>query len=114
MRDVNEMWDFPVQEGISFVNANRIHPLMQKRVEILIQKLHKDQNIKRLVLYGSSLDFRCDSNSDIDIYIEKYDLEKKLEGFPEIDCEIDIVTNLSQESRLYKEIDATGLVLFER
>ena len=114
MRDINEMWDFPVKEGVSFENANRVHPLMQNRIEVLIQTLHKDRNIKRLILYGSSLEFRCNSNSDIDIYIEKYDKEKKLDQFPDLDCEIDIVTNLSPDSKLYKEIDATGLVLFER
>ena len=114
MDDLRDMWDFPVMEGICFQNANRVHPLMQARVEKLIQVMYKDKNIRKLVLFGSSLEFRCNSNSDIDIYIEKYEKDKKLEYFPDLDCEVDIVTNLSSDSKLYHEIEKTGLLLFER
>lgn len=114
MNNTDNMWDFPVLEGISFQNANRVHPLMQGRVEKLIRELKKDKNIRKLVLYGSSLEFRCSSFSDIDIYIEKYDSEKKLVFLPELDCEIDIITNLRPDSKLYQKIEQTGLLLFER
>ncbi|WP_244324689.1 nucleotidyltransferase domain-containing protein [Sporofaciens musculi] len=114
MKQTKDMWDFPVMEGIAFPDANRVHPLMQGRVEKLIYELAKDQNIRRVVLFGSSLEFRCNSASDMDIYIEKFDSGKKLEYVPELDCEIDIVTNLSHDNRLYHEIEQTGLLLFER
>lgn len=114
MNNYNRMWDFPVAEGVSFPDANRVHPLMQKRIDRLIQELTKDSNIQKIVLFGSSLEFRCDSNSDIDLYIEKYDREKALRSFPDLDCEVDVITNLPHESSLYKEIDKTGLLLFER
>ena len=114
MRKTDTMWDFPVMDGISFPNANRIHPLMQRRVEQILQAVSKDPNVRRLVLYGSSLEFRCSSASDIDLYIEKYDPDKKLANFPDLDCEADIITNLSPDNRLYQEIDRTGLLLFER
>lgn len=110
----DNMWDFPVMEGVSFPNANRVHPLMQRRVEKLIHELGRDQNIRRVVLFGSSLEFRCSSMSDIDLYIEKYDQEKKLAHFPELDCEADIITDLKPGSRLYQEIEKAGLLLFER
>lgn len=114
MNNKKSMWDFPVMEGVSFPNANRVHPLMQRRVEKIIQSARADKNICRLVLFGSSLEFRCSSNSDIDIYIEKYDADKKWSSFPDIDCEVDIITNLSPDNRLYQEIEHTGLLLFER
>lgn len=114
MIQTEDMWDFPVMEGVSFRDANRVHPLMQGRVEKLLHALAKDSNIRRVVLFGSSLEFRCSSSSDIDLYIEKYDPEKKLQYFPELDCEVDIVTNLSPDHRLYREIERTGFVLFER
>lgn len=114
MNHIDNMWDFPVLAGVSFQNANRVHPLMQKRVERLICELKKDSNIRKLVLYGSSLEFRCSSFSDIDIYIEKYDSGKKLKFLPELDCEVDIITNLQPDNRLYREIESTGLLLFER
>ena len=114
MNDFKKMWDFPVKEGVTFQNANRIHPLMQTRVEKLIQSIRKDDNVRRLIIYGSSLQFRCSSNSDIDLYIEKYDKGRKLKELPELECEIDIITNLPPTSGLYQEIDRTGLILFER
>lgn len=114
MNNLREMWDFPVIKGVSFQTASRVHPLMQARVEKLIHALYKDKNIRKAVLFGSSLEFRCNSNSDIDIYIEKYEKDKKLEHFPDLDCEVDVVANLSSDSRLYQEIEKKGLLLFER
>lgn len=114
MNNMDIMWDFPVKEGVVFQNANRVHPLMQVRVEKLIHELKKDKNIRRLILYGSSLEFRCSSASDIDLYIEKYDSEKKLAYLPELDCEVDIITNLKPGNKLYQKIEETGLLLFER
>lgn len=114
MDNIENMWDFPIMEGVSFPKANRIHPLMQHRIEKLIQELSKDSNIRQIVLFGSSLEFRCSSSSDIDLYIEKYDPQKKLEHVPELDCELDIITNLPPDNKLYQQIDQTGLLLFER
>lgn len=114
MNCTDNMWDFPVMEGVDFQNANRVHPLMQSRVEKLLHEFEKDQNIRRIILFGSSLEFRCSSFSDIDLYVEKYDPGKKMLNYPELDCEIDIITNLQPESKLYQEIERTGLLLFER
>lgn len=108
------MWDFPVMEGVSFENANHVHPLMQGRVEKLLRGISGDQNIRRAILFGSSLEFRCSSTSDIDLYIEKYDPEKKLDSLPDIDCELDIITNLRPDNKLYQRIKETGLLLLER
>ncbi|MCM1266497.1 MAG: nucleotidyltransferase domain-containing protein [Bacteroidales bacterium] len=114
MNHADNIWDFPVLAGVSFQNANRVHPLMQERVERLIHEFQKDKNIRKIILYGSSLEFRCNSFSDIDIYIEKFDSEKKLDFLPEIDCEVDVITNLQPDSPLYRTIENTGLLLFER
>ena len=46
------MWDFPVKEGVSFQNANRVHPLMQARVEKLIHHLLGDKNVKEQCFLG--------------------------------------------------------------
>jgi len=114
MNDYKNMWDFPLVDIVEFPDANRIHPIMQKRVDTLIRILSRDNNIRKVVLFGSSLEFRCDSSSDIDLYIEKFDKDKKMENLPDLGCEVDVITNLSPESGLYQEIDKTGLLLFER
>ena len=114
MRNINEFWDFPVVDGADFENANRIHPLMQKRIQMILNTLIRDKNLKRLILFGSSLEFRCSSYSDIDLLAETYDHEQRLADIPDVGCDIDIITNLAHTSRLYREIDETGLLLFER
>ncbi|MCM1134745.1 MAG: nucleotidyltransferase domain-containing protein [Clostridium sp.] len=114
MNDFRNMWDFEVKDGVNFPHANRVHPLMQKRVQKLLELLSADGNIKKIVLFGSSLEFRCGSGSDIDVYIEKFDAALPLKQEPTLDCEVDIVSNISHESRLYLEIDKKGLLLYER
>ena len=42
------MWDFPVMDGVDFQDANRVQPLMQKRVERLIREFAKDPNIRKV------------------------------------------------------------------
>ena len=114
MRDAAEFWTFPVKSGVSFKNAEKVHPLMQTRIEKILKAAEKEPNIKKLVLFGSSLEFRCSSYSDIDLYAETYDPDLNLRFLPELDCEVDLITNLPHDVRLYKEIDRTGLLLFER
>lgn len=113
MNHFDNMWDFEIKKGVSFCHANRVHPLMQERVQKVLDTLACDENIKKIVLFGSSLEFRCSSVSDLDLYIEKYNKTLPLKKEPILDCEIDIVTNLNPDSRLYAEIDRTGLLLFE-
>lgn len=114
MNNFKAMWDFEVKEGVDFLHCNRVHPLMQGRVQKILQELQQDSNIQKIVLFGSSLEFRCSSYSDIDLYIEKKDSSLPLQKEPDIDCELDIIMNLNHDNRLYKEIDRTGLLLFER
>uniref|UniRef100_N2AP47 Polymerase beta nucleotidyltransferase domain-containing protein n=1 Tax=Eubacterium plexicaudatum ASF492 TaxID=1235802 RepID=N2AP47_9FIRM len=114
MNNFRNMWDFEVKQGVDFIHCNRVHPLMQTRVQQVLEELRQDPNIKKIVLFGSSLEFRCGSYSDIDLYIEKKDPALPLRTEPVLDCELDIVMDLEHENRFYKQIDHTGLLLFER
>lgn len=42
MNNFSAMWDFPIMDQVTLEYANRIHPLMQKRVERLLDALKKD------------------------------------------------------------------------
>lgn len=114
MNHFEAMWKFPVKEGIDFMHCVHVHPLMQERVQKILTELKKDGNIQRIVLFGSSLEFRCDSFSDLDLYIEKKDPGLPLKSEPVSDCEIDLVMDLDHAGRLYQEIERTGLLLFDR
>lgn len=113
MNDFDLMWDFYIMEDVDFPHCNRVHPLMQKRVQTLLKEWTKDPNILKIVLFGSALEFRCSSFSDLDVYVEKENPELPLKE-PELDCELDILCDLDHHSRLYREIDQRGLLLFER
>ncbi len=114
MNNFKEMWDFGAKDGVDFLHCNHVHPIMQDRVQKILQIMQKDENVKRIVLFGSSLEFRCSSYSDIDLYIEKIDPKLPLKKEPEIDCELDLVMDLDHENQLYKQIERTGLLLYER
>lgn len=100
--------------GVDFLHCNRVHPLMQARMQEILHILVQDDNIKKIVLYGSPIEFRCSSYSDIDLYIEKNDPNLPLKKEPVVDCEIDLVMDLEHDSRLYQSIDQKGLLLYDR
>ena len=66
MNDFSNMWDFCVLEGVDFPYCNRVHPLMQRRVQALLKIMKEDSNIEKIILFGSSLEFCCSSFSDLD------------------------------------------------
>jgi len=113
MNNFKNMWDFVVLDGVTFLNCNRVHPLMQKRVEKLLDVWKLDTNIRKVVIFGSALEFRCSSRSDLDVYIEKKDTNRPLAKEPDLDCALDIVMDLAHDSRLYQEIEKKGLVVWE-
>lgn len=113
MNNFDDMWDFCVMQNVDFPHCNRVHPLMQRRTQILLEEWKKDPNILKIVLFGSALEFRCSSFSDLDVYVEKKDPELPVSE-PDLGCELDILCNLDHSSRLYKEIEKKGLLLYER
>ncbi len=48
MNNFKQMWDFEVKKGIDFVHCNRVHPLMQGRVQQLLQELKKTATSEKL------------------------------------------------------------------
>ena len=52
MRDERELWDFPVKDGVSFPNANRVHPLMQERVERILLAAHSEEKYMKRAAYS--------------------------------------------------------------
>lgn len=106
---------FEVKKGIHFINAQYIHPLKQQLVQNYTACFADDFNIKAVIIFGSSVEFRCHSFSDLDICIERYNTEKSFRNYPpEYTEETDIVYWDAIGERLKKEIEQKGIVVFDR
>lgn len=79
-------WKFSyIIDKDSFQHVNKIHPLKQKIVKGIVDVAKKDNNVKRLIIFGSSIRYDCDIFSDLDICIDWlkpcYDEEGVLKPF---------------------------------
>ena len=54
----------------SFSGVNRIHPLKQREVKEIVDAARRDENVRRIVIFGSSTRFDCNEGSDLDICID--------------------------------------------
>lgn len=106
---------FEVKDGVHFINAQYIHPLKQQLVQSYVTCFDQDFNIKTAIIFGSSVEFHCNSFSDLDICIERYNPEKGFRGYPqEYIEETDIVYFDAIGTRLKQEIEQKGIVVFDR
>lgn len=106
---------FEVKDNINFVNAQYIHPLKQTLVQSYVECFQQDSNIKTAIIFGSSVEFRCNSFSDLDICLERYDREKAFRNYPEEYLEdTDIIYWDCAGDRLRKEISQKGIVVWDK
>lgn len=54
----------------SYKNIHRIFPTKRKDVCEMVEVCAKDENIQKVIVFGSSVTPRCKPWSDIDIYFE--------------------------------------------
>ncbi len=111
-----EHWKFDIKEDITFPNAMYVHPLQQWDVQILFDSLYADLNVKLMVIFGSSVEFRCDSFSDIDLYLECDPIDHHPTIYYEyLTKEVDILLNFDHwNDQISREISEKGIVLFDR
>lgn len=105
-----------------------VYPTMQEYVKVLIDRAQSIQDIKGLVLFGSSVELSCGQESDLDIVVI---LEKDVdetacnrilkEWRKGIGVSIDILVNTwdglkkdCKEQVIYKEIFEKGIVIYRR
>lgn len=41
MNNFKEMWDFEAKDGVDFLHCNHVHPIMQDRVQKILQIMKK-------------------------------------------------------------------------
>ena len=106
------MGNYKVTIKEPFLNCERIYPVQQKKVKEMLDYFAGNDNIESVTVFGSSVTDRCHVGSDLDIYVCIKE-EKKLidKYFP---FAFDLWTNFSADDRLKKEIEKTGVVVYEK
>ncbi len=101
--------------GIRFLNAEYVHPLKQDLVQEFQRDFERDANIKAAIVFGSGVEFRCNSYSDLDLCIERYDPEKPFHYDAAGNGEaVDIIYADRMGDRLRREIEEKGIVVYDR
>jgi predicted nucleotidyltransferase len=64
---------FPVCVECDGINVQYIHPLQQKRAVAINRALQNDKRVVSIVLFGSSVNLRCNIHSDLDVVVRLKD-----------------------------------------
>lgn len=95
-----------------FMNAAKIFPTQQKDVHTIIERCKQDNNILRLIVFGSSITSACNPWSDIDIYADMIE-DKNFPSLGVYEVPVDKWTNFTVDEDLYREIKQ-GVTVYVR
>lgn len=98
----------------NFLNARHIFPTKQKHVADMVEVCRHDPNVKKAIVFGSSVTSACNPWSDIDIYFELDEQKPKLPTYPSQTVVWDKWTNFSVSPELLSEILEKGVTVYER
>lgn len=108
-------WDFDIVIEDTFENVNCIHPLKQRDVLEIVRAAEKDNHVKEVIVFGSSVRFDCNSYSDIDIFVDRDDkVIKSPVDYDKVQSDVDIIFSWKCGLTLLTEIKNTGVVVFRR
>ncbi len=103
---------FNVINKHKFRNNEKIHPLQQESIEEILKTIKQYKEVTKVIVFGSSVEERCNYESDIDLYVElnndvnikKYSVEKP----------VDLWTNYTVSKEMLEEIMKKGVVVYAR
>lgn len=119
----DKRYAFPIIVNNDNYDVSRIHPLNQKKINIVFNIINNDSRINKVIIFGSSTTLRCNKNSDVDIYISlnqkdvnnenKDEISEAIQN--ELDYKADIIwaDRVNSNSRLYKNI-MKGETIYEQ
>ena len=96
-----------------FDNQQYIFPTQQADVLHLVQCAKKDKNVKKIIIFGSSVTAQCNPWSDIDVYFEE-EIDLPHFSFAWIEAAVDFWTNFTVDESLLAEIEAKGICVYSR
>ena len=106
--------------SVTWKNMERIHRRKREAVRECIGIAEQNRNIRRMIIFGSSVTDFCDENSDLDICLDITGSSKNLEMFNSVadmsgvcggECDILIYDHIA--GPLKKTIDRKGVVVYE-
>ena len=95
-----------------FMNDKYIFPTQQRDVYKIIEECKKDENITKVIIFGSSVTSLCNPWSDIDVYMEMK--EEKLMPVFRLEVPVDKWNNFMVDEDLMEEINEKGVIVYER
>lgn len=109
--NVNDNVRFKPVKNIDFKNIIYIHPSQQKRVFNIINELKNYKEVKKIIIFGSSISYKCNEDSDIDMYVElSKDINVKTYN---VDCPVDYWDNYNVDPDMFKHIKAKGVLVYD-
>lgn len=115
---------FPIIVQNDNYECQRIHPLMQKKVNEIYQYVKLQNEILEVLIFGSSVNIRCHKKSDIDIAIRikedhfNREIQNKIsEDIQKIcDYNSDIVwlNTINANTQFYNNINTKGVMIYEQ
>lgn len=96
-----------------FLNQQLVFPAAQPSVACIISNARKYDAVKKIIVFGSSVTSAFSPTSDIDIFVEQTDDKRYLLAKG---CQrgVDYWRREDCDSGLIREIEKTGVVVFDR
>lgn len=101
-------------------NLCKVYPINQRYINRIYDAVHNDLRIDTIIIYGSSLNFRCNFNSDIDLAIklkpkyvsnkDKDDISYKIQSACDWRADILWRDQISDQEEILEEI-RSGVIL---
>lgn len=103
---------FRVTNKHRFLNNEKIHPIQQYSIEEILNVIKEYEEARKVIIFGSSTEERCNYDSDIDIYVElTKDINVKKFN---VDKPVDFWTNFTVSDEMLREIESKGVVVYAR
>lgn len=118
-KDTLNLTIFPTVVDTDCKNIRHIYPLKQREVSEIYHAVKNRSEVKRVIVFGSSVTAKCHVGSDLDICIDAdvsdgmklYDLQKEIGTICDWNCDIVMYSNLG--SRLKETVEKKGVVIYE-
>ena len=119
----NKAFIFPLIKENKNYDASRIHPLKQRIINDVYDLVSKDYRIKKVIIFGSSVNIRCNRNSDIDIGVllkeDLFNIENKnqiseaIQKVTDYNSDIIWLNSIDKKSQLFTNIYSEGVIIYE-